>query len=213
MFYFKCSGAIGLCFWLAFGIVSASAIAPGRAGPVPVSDDTGESAKVKISRALSSGPANVTKDATVAEMDDAGNLKILRPGTNDFACVPGNPKVIGKPAFCADKAAMQWNRDRAEHKPGPTIRVPGIEYMLAGAEVKNDADPNGPPVHVPPHWMILWPFDAKTCGLPTAVRDAGTWVMFDGTPYAYLHVCGTPWAGNEYQPGTAPVWTMQYTKA
>jgi hypothetical protein len=192
MFYFKCSGAIGLCFWLAFGIVSASAIAPGRAGTVPVSDDTGESAQVKISRALSSGPANVTKDATVAEMDDAGNLKILRPGTNDFACVPGNPKVIGKPAFCADKAAMQWNRDRAEHKPGPTIRVPGIEYMLAGAVVKDDADPNGPPVHVPPHWMILWPFDPANSGLSTSRKPTGAYIMRAGTPWAHIHVMGPP---------------------
>jgi hypothetical protein len=39
--------------------------------------------------------------------------------------------------------------------------------------------------------MIIWPFDAKRCGLPNTVRDAGTWVMFDGTPYAHLHVCGT----------------------
>jgi hypothetical protein len=30
------------------------------------------------------------------------------------------------------------------------------------------------------------------------VKDAGAWVMFDGTPYAYLHICGTPWLGNEY---------------
>ena len=31
--------------------------------------------------------------------------------------------------------------------------------------------------------------------------------MFDGTPYAYLHICGTPWTGNEYAPGQVPIWT------
>jgi len=60
--------------------------------------------------------------------------------------------------------------------------------------------------------MILWPFDAKHCGLPTTVRDAGAWIMFAGTPYAYLHICGTPWDGNEYTPGDEATWTMQYTK-
>jgi hypothetical protein len=36
--------------------------------------------------------------------------------------------------------------------------------------------------------------------------------MFAGTPYAYLHVCGTPWAGNEYTPGDEAIWTMRYGK-
>ena len=62
-----------------------------------------------------------------------------------------------------------------------------------------------------------WPalalaFDAGHCGLPTTVRDAGAWIMFAGTPYAYLHVCGTPWAGNEYTPGDEAIWTMRYQK-
>jgi hypothetical protein len=39
--------------------------------------------------------------------------------------------------------------------------------------------------------MIMWPFDAKAAGLPTVMRDAGTLVMFSGTPYAHLHVCGS----------------------
>lgn len=67
-----------------------------------------------------------------------------------------------------------------------------------------------PAIPIGPHWMIIWPYGAKRCGLPNTVRDAGAWVMFDGTPYAYLHVCGTPWDGNEYRPGQVPIWTMRY---
>ena len=52
--------------------------------------------------------------------------------------------------------------------------------------------------------------DAETYGLPTTVRDKGAWVMFAGTPYSYLHVCGTPWDGNEYHEGDRAVWTMSY---
>ena len=58
--------------------------------------------------------------------------------------------------------------------------------------------------------MILWPYSATRDGLPNTVRDAGAWVMFDGTPYAHLHICGTPWDGNEYVRGQVPIWTMRY---
>jgi hypothetical protein len=35
-------------------------------------------------------------------------------------------------------------------------------------------------------------------------------IMFAGTPYAHLHICGDPWEGNEYQPAVEAVWTMTY---
>jgi hypothetical protein len=154
-----------------------------------------ESVQTKIARALSAGPPNVAKDATVAEMDGGDHLKILRQGTNDFTCLPGDPSGIGKPAMCADKVAMQWNDDFAHHRPKPTTTVPGIEYMLAGATQRSDSDPNdmtSPPIKIGPHWMILWPFDPKTSGLPTTHRPTGAYIMWAGTPYAHVHVMGTP---------------------
>ena len=54
--------------------------------------------------------------------------------------------------------------------------------------------------------------DAAAAGLPTVMRDAGTMVMFAGSPYAHLHICGSPWEGNEYHPGDRAVWTMKYTR-
>jgi hypothetical protein len=36
----------------------------------------------KISRAMSSGPFHITREATVAEMDAQGNTVVLRQGTN-----------------------------------------------------------------------------------------------------------------------------------
>jgi hypothetical protein len=42
------------------------------------------------------------------------------------------------------------------------------------------------------------------------MRDAGAIIMFAGTPYAHLHICGDPWAGNEYHAGDKAVWTMTY---
>ena len=163
--------------------------------PDPASSDSQESKQSKIARALSAGPPNVTENATVAEMDAHGQMKILRPGTNDFTCMPGNPNGVGAPPMCEDKVAMQWTLDFSEHKAKPTTNVPGIEYMLAGATQRSDSDPfdkTDPPIRIGPHWMILWPFDPKTTGLPTTHKPTGAYIMWAGTPWAHLHIMGTP---------------------
>ena len=171
---------------------------------------------VKIARAMRAGPRAITEHATVAEMDRLGRMTdILRKGANDWVCMPGNEDVVGDPPMCVDALGMQWFKDLLEGKPEPTNKAPGLCYMLCGATQHSNATPHdrtSPAIPIGPHWMILWPFDATHCGLPTTVRDAGAWIMFAGTPYAYLHVCGTPWVGNEYSPGDEAVWTMRYQK-
>jgi hypothetical protein len=174
-----------------------------------------EIVKAKIRRALLSGPESVTQEATVAEMDAQGKLIVLRPGTNQWVCVPGNENIIGQADMCADPMGMQWMLDIVAKKPKPSNTEPGLIYMLNGALQHSYTDPfdrTSPPIPIGPHWMIIWPFDAKASGLPTAMRDAGTLVMFAGTPYAHLHICGSPWDGNEYRPGDRGVWTMTYVR-
>jgi hypothetical protein len=156
---------------------------------------TSESVQTKIQRALSAGPPNITRNATVADMGSHGEIIVLRKGTNDFTCFAGSATGVGMPAMCEDKVAMQWNKDRAEGKPRPTTTVPGVEYMLAGATQRSDSDPfdkTDPPIKIGPHWMILWPFDPKTTGLPTTHKPTGTYIMYAGTPWAHLHIMGTP---------------------
>jgi hypothetical protein len=146
----------------------------------------------KIKRALSAGPATITDDATVAEIDSEGGMRVLRQGTNDFTCMPGDPDGISRPAMCADKVAMQWNSDFEHHKTTPSTTVPGIEYMLAGATQRSDSDPfdtTSPPIAIGPHWMILWP---NTTGLPTVHKPTGAYIMWAGSPYAHLHIMGKP---------------------
>lgn len=99
------------------------------------------------------------------------------------------------PPMCADQVAMQWNKDFKEHKPTPTTTVPGIEYMLAGATQRSDSSPfdtTSPPIKIGPHWMILWPFDPKTSGLPTTHKPTGAYIMWAGSPYAHVHIMGRP---------------------
>lgn len=180
--------------------------------PVSVEEETA----VKIARAMRSGPLEVTREATVVELGHHGQMNILRKGTNEWICMPGNENRIGDPPMALDQAGMQWFKDAFAGKPAPTNRVPGLCYMLCGAtQHSNDTpfDRTSPAITVGPHWMILWPFEAKHCGLPTTVRDAGAWIMFAGTPYAFLHVCGDPWDGNEYAPGDEARWTMRYAKS
>jgi hypothetical protein len=174
-----------------------------------------EIVKAKIRRALLAGPERVTRDATVAEMNARGEMTVLRSGTNHWVCVPGNENIIGEADMCADPMGMQWMMDAITKKPKPSNTTPGLIYMLNGALQRSYTDPfdhTSPAIPIGPHWMIMWPFDAVAAGLPTVMRDAGTMVMFAGTPYAHLHICGSPWEGNEYHPGDKAVWTMKYAR-
>src|SRR5580658_10256983 len=197
------------------GSYSNAAVALPAATPASSSDDDTTRA-VRIARAMRAGPLEITRHATVAEMDHHGDIaNVLRAGTNEWICVPGDENRVGDPPMCVDQLGMQWFKDIHAGKPAPTNAKPGLCYMLCGAtQHSNDTpfDRTSPAIPIGPHWMVLWPFDAKHCGLPTTVRDAGAWIMFSGTPYAYLHICGTPWDGNEYSPGDEALWTMQYLK-
>jgi hypothetical protein len=169
----------------------------------------------KIRRATLAGPSCVTSEATVAEMARSGDLTVLRPGTNDWVCVPGEQNVIGAVDMCLDPMGMVWMKDLMARKPKPGNTTPGLIYMLNGATQHSYTDPfdtTSPAIPIGPHWMILWPFDPMDAGIGTVMRDAGAMVMFAGTPYAHLHICGSPWDGNEYHPGDRAVWTMTYSR-
>jgi hypothetical protein len=169
----------------------------------------------QITRARLAGPEQVAKNATVAIMTADGAMSILAKGTNKWVCVPGDENRIGNPPMCMNPMGMQWMTDAMRGKPRPTNTAPGMIYMLCGATQRSNTDATdrtSPAIPIGPHWMITWPFDAAANGLPTIVMDAGAWVMFEGTPYSYLHVCGSPWEGNEYHEGDKAVWTMTYAR-
>jgi hypothetical protein len=129
--------------------------------------------KEKIRRAMLAGPSSVTSEATVAEMDRQGNMTVLRPGTNDWVCIPGDQNVVGWPDMAIDPMGMVWFKDLLARKPKPTNTSPGLIYMLNGATQRSFTDPfdtTSPPIPIGPHWMILWPFDAKAAGLSTVMR-------------------------------------------
>lgn len=159
-----------------------------------IAADKTESAQAKIARAMSAAPAHIGKDATVMDMDAKGNTTVLRKGTNGFTCFAGHPGTVGDDPFCADQPSMQWIKDWIERKPKPTNTQPGIIYMLAGGTDWSATDPwaaSGKPIKEPPHWMIMWPFEAGS-GLTGTEKQTGTWIMWAGTPYAHLMINQKP---------------------
>jgi len=85
---------------------------------------TGKTTQEKIDRAMSAGPDNISNAARIVDKDAQDNQVLLREGSNDFTCMPGNPNVVGDPPMCADAASMQWFADAKAHKPKPTNTVP-----------------------------------------------------------------------------------------
>jgi len=184
--------SIALLLTIGISLVSR---AESQASDNGMSAKTGETTQEKIARAMSAGPDNISKSARIVDKDAQGNQVILREGSNDFTCMPGNPNVVGDPPMCADAPSMQWFADAKAHKPKPTNTVPGITYMLAGATQRSDSDPHDTtsmPIEVGPHWMIMWPFDPRTTGLPTTHKATGAYIMFAGSPYAHMHIMGRP---------------------
>jgi hypothetical protein len=83
-----------------------------------------------------------------------------------------------------------------KHDPKPGNTAPGIGYMLMGGSDISATDPwqttTETYVSSPPHWMLLWPVDAKTSGLATTPKKNVTWIMWAGTPYSHLMINQKP---------------------
>jgi hypothetical protein len=62
-----------------------------RAGVLPQGSlaQTSETAPAKIKRAQSAAPRDIAK-AKVVDMDDKGNITVLREGSNSFTCFQGH---------------------------------------------------------------------------------------------------------------------------
>ena len=120
--------------WLTQGCAgnySNSAITSLHAGqPLPADRDE-QILAAKISRAMSSGPFHITRDATVADMDAQGNLVVLRREPSRWVCFPGDENEIGNVPMCADPMGLQWVRDIMAGKPAPTIPPPGSSTCFA----------------------------------------------------------------------------------
>jgi hypothetical protein len=148
--------------------------------------------------ALSAAPWHITKEAGVMIYGADGTLKETKKGTNGFNCIPTVMNLPEPDPMCMDDAVHQWMTDLMNNAPKPTNTVPGIAYMARGGshfekggQVVMSGD-GAKTVKEPPHWMIMWPFQATTTKLPTTPNASGVYIMYEGSPYAHLMVYQDP---------------------
>lgn len=105
------------------------------------SANAAESKEVKIKPAFSAAPTNIAAIAKVVDMDQKGNMTVLRNGSNGFTCAPGHLGVVGDDPMCIDGQALQWTLDSIAHMPKPANAQPGILYPLTSGTDWSATDP------------------------------------------------------------------------
>ena len=177
--------------------VAASAGKPAKKGST-VKEVKAMSEQEQTALALSAAPAHISKDAGVMIYGADGKLTEVRKSANGFTCIPTVMNLPDPDPMCADAAAQQWLNDISTNAPKPGNTVPGIAYMARGGshfekggKVVMSGD-GAKVVKEPPHWMVMWPFDAAATKLPTGPNPSGVYIMFEGNPYAHLMVYQDP---------------------
>lgn len=159
----------------------------------------GQSNAQFIRLAESGAPADIAAKAAVARIDaNKKTVTQLRAGSNGFTCsvIPDGTNA----PFCGDKNAWAWFAAAFTGQPKPPNTEPGISYMMQGGvhyetpggEIVMEKAANTKDVKEPPHWMLMWPIDPATSGLPTKPNPSGVYIMYAGTPYAHLMVYQNP---------------------
>jgi hypothetical protein len=147
----------------------------------------------KIALAMSAGPTEIARHATVVDMTDMSKPKQLRAGTNGWVCY-----ADVKEPMCLDKEWQKWAQAWMS-KSEPKIDGTGIGYMLHGDKGASNTDPYAPGptadnqwVVSPPHIMVLYQDPKMLDAYPTDPKGGGPWVMWKGTPYAHVMVPVSP---------------------
>ena len=172
--------------------------AKGDQKPSTVKDVKSLSEGEQVKLALSGAPPHLVKEVGVMIYGADGKLTETKKSTNGFTCIPTVMNLPDPDPMCMDAAVHQWMMDLMDNAPKPTNTVPGIAYMArGGSHFEKDgkvvmSGHGAKVVKEPPHWMVMWPFDAATTKLPTIPNPSGTYIMFDGTPYAHLMVYQDP---------------------
>lgn len=120
-----------------------------------------------------------------------------------------SPPQVAGPATTATAPLREWAPEdrfpipaRSKYSP-PKYRGPCCRVRATS--------PGTPPLPTWTNKATAWCFAGEpTTGCASRVMRTKS-AMFPCALYAYLHICGTPWAGNEYTPDQVPVWTMRYS--
>ena len=165
-------------------------IAPASAQPKHTPPKTD---KEKIANAMSAATKAVAQEATIVDIDDKGNMKVLREGKGTFTCMPDNPMTPGNDPMCLDKGGMEWAHAwMTKATPPPGV---GFGYMLMGGSDASNDDPYATKpaagkkwVDTGAHVMVLNPGTMADAYPKTADNPHKPYVMWPGTPYQHLMI-------------------------
>ena len=169
-------------------LAGASAMFIAFAVPAAADDDA-----TLIRSAESAAPAAVGSMAAVYAMDDKGQMRTLREGSNGWWCMPDSPATPGPDPMCGDANSMEWAMAWIGKKEPPKGKV-GFIYMLEGGTDASNTDPYATVpteannwIKTGPHVMVLNAMDMMA-GYPTSPNPdtSQPYVMWAGTPYAHL---------------------------
>jgi hypothetical protein len=147
-----------------------------------------------IASAMRAAPPGIAKNATIVALDEKGNMRTLRQGTNGFTCMPDNPATPGPDPMCMDKNALEWANAWMAHKPPPSGKV-GFMYMLEGGTDASNTDPYATKPTAGNHWiktgahvMIVGAEPSFYDNYPKGADPdtSAPYVMWAGTPYQHL---------------------------
>jgi hypothetical protein len=149
--------------------------------------------KEKIANAMSAAPKAVAQEATIMDMDEKGQMKVLREGKGPFTCLSDNPTTPGNDPMCLDKAGMEWAKAWMG-KTQPPAGV-GFGYMLMGGSDSSNDDPYATKpapgkkwVDTGAHVMIFNPGPMADTYPKSAEDPRKPYVMWPGTPYQHLMI-------------------------
>ena len=96
----------------------------------------------KIANAMSAGPIAITAEATILDWpsDPAGDMIVLREGTNGWTCFTDWPATPGNDPMCLDQVWVDWSNALALGEK-PNVTSLGFGYMLAGGSSASNTDP------------------------------------------------------------------------
>ena len=171
-----------------FVAAGACALALGLVVPAAADDDA-----ALIKSAESAAPGALSAGAAVYAMNDKGEMRTLREGSNGWWCMPDSPATPGPDPMCGDANSMEWAMAWIGKKDPPKGKV-GFMYMLEGGTDASNTDPYATApaeannwIKTGPHVMVVNAMDLMT-GYPTSPTPdtAQPYVMWAGTPYAHL---------------------------
>lgn len=149
--------------------------------------------------AESAAPPHISGEATVLVPGPDKKLRTVREGTNEFTCIADLSGQETPDPVCADRAGTEWFMSFFNNEPQPLNTGPGIAYMAQGGwhwerdgQIVMGPAEDATRVKEPPHWMLLWPIEADQSGLPESPNRFGTFIMYEGSPYAHLMVYQDP---------------------